>query len=287
MDIETESGERKLVTVREIADIEPIPDADKIELVTVDGWKVVAKKGAHKIGDRVAYYEIDSFLPIRQAYEFLRANSLRKHPITGEAGYKIRTMRMRGQISQGLIMPLVEVAPEDGKYDIGDDLTKHLGVIKWDIPLTGSVAGNPKGNFPSFLRKTDETRIQNLRREFAEYQSRPGNWVFREKLDGSSITMYRRDGVFGICSRNLELMDSEVNPAWNCAREVNLIENEALEGFAIQGELIGPGIQKNPYRLTKHQFRPFSLFDIGCAAYKGNDEMVCFAYKLGFRPLPV
>ena len=71
--------ERKLATIRKINDLSPIEGADKIEVATVDGWKVVvAKDVGHKIGDWVVYCEIDSFLPIKEEFEFLRKSSYKK-----------------------------------------------------------------------------------------------------------------------------------------------------------------------------------------------------------------
>jgi RNA ligase (TIGR02306 family) len=98
--------ERKLATIRKITDITPIEGADKIELATVGGWKVVvAKDAGHKVGDLVVYCEIDSFLPIRDEFEFLRKSSYKKMS-DGTEGFRLKTSKLRGQISNGLILPL-------------------------------------------------------------------------------------------------------------------------------------------------------------------------------------
>jgi RNA ligase (TIGR02306 family) len=104
---------RKLASIRRIKDINPIVGADKIELCTVDGWKVVVAKDVnHKIGDLVIYCEVDSFLPIREEFEFLRKSSYKKMA-DGSEGFRLRTIRLKGQISQGLILPLTILEGED------------------------------------------------------------------------------------------------------------------------------------------------------------------------------
>jgi hypothetical protein len=171
--------ERKLATVRRIAAIDPIEGADKIVCVTVDGWKLVsAKENGFQVGDLVIYFEIDSFLPVREEFEWLRKSSFKTVPGLGE-GFRIKTIKLRGQVSQGLIVPLDDFLQktEDGKYfytyefdgqpvtfvieDAGVDLTEFLGVKKYEKPIPANMAGRTKGNFPSFIRKTDEERIQN------------------------------------------------------------------------------------------------------------------------------
>lgn len=83
---------RKLATIREIAEIKPIPDADRIEVARIDGWEVVvSKKDNFHVGDRVVYVEIDSKMPETPEYEFLKSRK-----------YVVKTIVMRGQVSQGL-----------------------------------------------------------------------------------------------------------------------------------------------------------------------------------------
>jgi len=97
---------RKLATIRKISKLTPIEGADKIELATVDGWNViVAKDVGHQVGDLVVYCEVDSFLPIKPEFEFLRKSSYRKLA-DGSEGFRLKTMKMRNVISNGLILPL-------------------------------------------------------------------------------------------------------------------------------------------------------------------------------------
>lgn len=261
--------ERKLASVRKIADIQPIPNADAIELATVDGWKVVvAKNVGHKVGDFVVYCEVDSFLPIKPEFEFLRKSSYKK--MGDDEGFRLRTIKLRGQISQGLILPISEVIPFPDVLDymeVGKDVTELLGVVKYEPPIPAELAGKIKGLFPSFLRKTDEERIQNLASEFENWKNK--TFYVTEKLDGSSATFYYKDGEFGVCSRNLELLETEDNTFWKVARQLDL-ENKMRDlgmNISLQGELIGEGIQGNPYKIKGQTVKFFNLFDIDLQTY--------------------
>ncbi len=216
--------ERKLATIRKITNITPIEGADKIELVTVGGWKVVAAKDVnHKIGDLVVYCEIDSFLPIKEEFEFLRKSSYKKLS-DGTEGFRLKTIKLRGQVSQGLILPIKELSifqfASSSNLSEGDDVTDILGITKYEPPIPAELAGKVKGGFPHFIPKTDEERVQNLSKEYDEWklQSKHKFYV-TEKLDGSSATYYIKDGVFGVCSRNLELLETEGNTFWKVARD--------------------------------------------------------------------
>jgi RNA ligase (TIGR02306 family) len=260
--------ERKLATVRKISELRPIDGADKIELAIVDGWQVVvAKDVEHKVGNKVVYCEIDSFLPIRDEFEFLRKSSYKK--MGDQEGFRLKTIKLRGQVSQGLILPIgvIPVAQFASAHDLpeGMDVTEMLGIVKYEPPIPAELAGKVKGGFPSFLHKTDEERVQNLVKEYGEwkYQSKHKFYV-TEKLDGSSATYYINNGEFGVCSRNLELLETEGNTFWKVARELDL-ENKIKslgKNICFQGELIGEGIQGNPYKIKGHTVRFYTGFDI-------------------------
>ncbi len=237
--------ERKLATIRKIKDIVPIEGADAIELALVDGWQVVvAKNVGHKVGDKVVYCEIDSFLPIKEEFEFLRKSSYKK--MGDQEGFRLKTIKLRGQISQGLILPysVIPVAQFASAHDLpeGMDVSEMLGIVKYDPPVSAQLAGKVKGNFPSFLRKTDEERIQNLVKEYAAWAlSSKHQFYATEKLDGSSFTCYLKDGVFGVCSRNMELLETEDNTFWTVARKLDL-ENKLKSlgrNVCFQGEMVG------------------------------------------------
>jgi RNA ligase (TIGR02306 family) len=275
--------ERKLATVQVISDISPIDGADAIEVATVKGWKVVVKKGEFNVGDKCVYCEIDSFLPIKEQFEFLRKSSYRK--IGDLEGFRLRTVKLRGQVSQGLLLPSLDY--EDLVYEVGEDVSELLGIIKYDPPLPAELSGVAKGNFPTFIFKTDEERIQNLSGEYDSWKNQ--EFFITEKLDGSSATYYLNDGVFGVCSRNLELLESESNSFWSVARTLNLEAKLKSLGFnvCLQGELIGEGIQGNSYKLKGQDVRFFNAFDIDRQQYLAMEDFMLLIERLELKTVPI
>jgi len=285
--------ERKLATVRRIKEILPIEGADRIELAVVDGWKVVvAKDVQHKVGDLVIYCEIDSFLPIREEFEFLRKSSYKK--MGDQEGFRLRTTKMKGQISQGLILPISVLNPPDTNIYVqpfeGLDVTEMLDIVKYEPPIPANLAGKVKGLFPSFLTKSDEERVQNIAVEYSAlcFQSKHQFYV-TEKLDGSSATFYLKNGVFGVCSRNLELLETENNSFWKVARELKLEENLRALGknICLQGELIGEGIQGNPYGIKGQTVRFFSVYQIDSRTRLGIKDLEDICFMIGLQTVPI
>ena len=273
---------RKLASIRKIGNLQPIKDADRIELAIVDGWKVVVNKGVHTIGEMIVYFEIDSMLPIQEEFEFLRKSSYKKMS-DGTEGFRLKTIRLRGQISQGLVVP-TSVLPTGVPIIEGQDVTKILGVVKYDPPIPPELAGIVIGQFPSFIRKSDEERIQNFVDEYSEMKK--FRYFASEKLDGTSCTMYFNQ-KFGICSRNLELAEGE-GTQWRLARDSGIISNmkELGRNLALQGEIIGEGIQKNIYKLRGQEFRLFNIFDIDNYEYLSKYEMLEIAEQFGLKFVP-
>jgi RNA ligase (TIGR02306 family) len=282
--------ERKLASIRRISDLSPIEGADKIELATIDGWKVVVAKDVnHKVGDLIVYCEVDSFLPIREDFEFLRKSSYKKMA-DGNEGFRLKTIKLRGQISQGLIVPLDVLLKHGVSSDDvfeGLDVTGTLGIIKYEPPVPAQLAGQVKGMFPSFLKKTDEERIQNLTKEFPIYKL--AKFYVTEKLDGSSVTYYVKDGVFGVCSRNLDLLEDENNTMWKFAITTGLRERMVGLGknIAVQGEIIGEGIQGNPYQRIGQTVRIFNGFDIDKYDYLSLDSLLELTKVLELKTVPI
>jgi RNA ligase (TIGR02306 family) len=286
--------ERKLGSVRKIIDLTPIEGADKIELATIDGWKVVVAKDVnHKVGDLIVYCEVDSFLPIREEFEFLRKTSFKK--MGDQEGFRLKTIRLRGQISQGLIVPLDVLLKHGVSSDDvfeGLDVTGTLGIVKYEPPIPADLAGKVKGLFPSFIRKTDEERVQNLASDYEKYraQNKLGmKFYITEKLDGSSATFYLKDEVFSVCSRNLELIETEGNTFWKVARELELEDKLKTIGFnvCLQGELIGEGIQGNPYKIKGQTVRFFNGFNIDTQENIPFLEFTEITQKLGLKTVPI
>lgn len=276
---------RHLATIERIKKIEQIPNADQIELATVRDWKVVVRKGEFEEGSFIIFYEIDSFLPVKPEYEFLlKGSKAKKLLINGEEkeGIRLKTIRLRGQLSQGLIMP-ISILPTDNYYDEGQDVSEELEVFKWEPPIPACIAGVVKGNFPSFIPKTDEERIQNCGDLLERIKG--CDCYITSKLDGTSATFYKYKGEFGACSRNLELKEGD-NVFWKLAKEYNLIE-KLPEGFAIQGEVVGPGIQNNPLKLSKPDLYVYNIFDIKNQEYLHYSNMESTIRSLGLKIVPV
>lgn len=279
-------SERKLATIRRIDELNPIEGADAIECATVGGWKVVAQKGLYQTGDLAVYFEIDSWIPDHIAPFLSKGKEPRE--FEGVKGERLRTIKLRGQISQGLLIPLSE-ARQYINHEIGEgvDVTETLEIKKWEKPLNAQLAGICKGNFPTAIPKTDQERVQNLKKEIAEKRDR----VFEvtEKLEGSSCTMYVIDGEFGVCSRNLDLKRDENNSFWKVAIRDGIEEKMLARqyDFAVQGELIGPGVQGNIYNLKELEFRVFDIYNIKDGEYMFPDARRLLAESLGLKHVPV
>jgi RNA ligase (TIGR02306 family) len=284
--------ERKLASIRQISEIREISGADAIELAIVDGWQVVVAKNVnHKVGNYVVYCEIDSFLPIKPEFEFLRKSSYKK--MGDQEGFRLKTIKLRGQISQGLILPLDEVIPFPNNLDymeVGKDVTELLGIVKYEPPIPAELAGKVKGMFPSFIPKTDEERVQNLVSEYENWKIQSQHQFYvTEKLDGSSATFYYKDGVFGVCSRNLELLETEGNTFWKVARELDL-ENKMKEygkNISLQGELIGESVQGNPYKIKGQTVKFFTGYEIDKQKRINFVNLVVLLQSMGLEYVPV
>lgn len=272
---------RKMATVRKIGDIQPIPGADAIEVATVDGWKVVVKKGEFKVDQLVIFCEIDSWIPNDVAPFLTKPDRFPKEYL-GVPGERLKTVRLRSQISQGLVLPLMEYdnhfyIDNDVEVDEGDDVSEYLGIVKWEAPVSAQLGGQAKGSFPSEIPKTDEERIQNLKREFEGwFCNHELTWEVTEKLEGSSCTFYLDfEGTFHVCSRNIDIKECEDNSFWKLAHKYGVkeyMEENSLFGFAIQGEAIGPGIQGNIYKLKDIDFRVYKVYDVKKGDYVDPEE---------------
>lgn len=258
---------RKMASVQRVGSISPIPNADAIEVISIGGWKVVSKKGIHSVGNLVVFCEVDSWIPHELA-PFLSSSSGPKEYL-GVAGNRLRTVKLRGQLSQGLIFPLSELPLED--VEEGEDVSERLGIVKWEPPVPAQLAGVVRCPFPSFIPKTDQERVQNLREELYKWSEKGYTFEVSEKLDGSSCTVFMRDGDLHVCSRNLDLEYNLDNSFWGAVAKQNLIklwtELGISDRFALQGELIGEGIQGNPYKVGGRMFMLFDIYDIKGGGY--------------------
>lgn len=303
---------RKLASIKTIADLRPIPGKDRIELATVDGWTVIVKKGDFEVGGTCVYVEIDSVLPDRPEFEFLR-----------DKGFRIKTMKMAGCISQGICFPL-SILPE-GHYFPEQDVTDILGVTKWEPKDATDVAEEKKASkrkypkwlmrnkwfralvrkfdghreargFPDFIPKTDETRIQNA----PFYLEVPRTWVVTEKIDGQSGTfaVVRRKKLFRtvyeyiVCSRNVQLWKKDSSSYWAVSDKYNIEENlrdflilHDLDWVAIQGECVAPKVQGNKYKVQEPDLYVFNV--LTPTGRLGSVEAREIVERLGMKFVPI
>jgi RNA ligase (TIGR02306 family) len=266
---------RQLATIQRIKALEPIENADAILKATVLGWQLVVKKDEFRVGDLCVYCEIDSLLPDRPDWAFLAAR-----------GWRIRTIRLRGQVSQGICFPLSVLPPGTPQHE-GADVTDGLGIKLYEPPVPAHLAGVARGPFPAFVPKTDETRVQVLEDLLIKHAGLP--CYITEKLDGSSATYYVRHDRFGVCSRSLDLLEDETNSFWRVARALTIEEKLRALGrnVAIQGELIGEGIQGNKYRLRGQTVRFFNAFDIDRHVYLNFADFIALIAELDLETVPI
>lgn len=279
---------RKLASVRKIDAIDPIVGADAIEVATVGGWKVVVKKNEFNVGDLAIYFEIDSWIPVELAPFLCKGKEPRE--FEGVKGERLKTIKLRGQLSQGLLLPYT-ILPfgEQGVLIEGNDVTELLNIKKWEKTIPAQLAGVCKGNFPTAIPKTDQERAQNLVKEIVAANEAGVKFEITEKLEGSSMTCYLIDGEFGVCSRNMDLKRDENNSFWKVAieQDIEAKMREVGDNFAIQGELIGPGVQGNIYKLSKLDFFVFDIYSIAEGRYldpahrRGDIEL------MGLKMVPV
>lgn len=276
---------RKLASIRRIDSIDQIEGADAIEVATVGGWKVVVKRGEHQVCDLVVFCEIDSWIPTELAPFLSKGKEPRE--FNGVKGERLRTIRLRGQLSQGMLLPL-SVLPDHAQSQFeGDDVTEVLGIQKWEPPIPVQLAGQMKGNFPSLIPKTDQERCQSLVNKIANAQGL--QFEVTEKLEGSSFTAYVIDGEFGVCSRNIDLKQDENNSFWKVAIENDLeykLKTLACD-IAIQGELVGPGIQGNIYNLTKLDLFVFDIYSVTKGKYLNSEDRRHLCELLELKHVPV
>lgn len=267
---------RKLASVRIIDEIRPIEGADAIECAVVGGWTVVVKRGEFKAGDSAVYFEIDSFIPTDIAPFLSKGREPKEY--MGIRGERLRTVKLRKQLSQGLLIPYTNfpqvvdayhrtriiTADDDGAFDV----TKLLGIVKYEPPVPAQLAGLVKGNWPSLVPKTDEPRIQNLSRSYSQLTQY--TYELTEKLEGISLTTGMVDNEFIVCSRNINLKESEDNSYWKIVRKLGIeekMQQHNLNNLVIQGELIGPGIQGNIYNRAELELYVFSIYDVTAGKY--------------------
>lgn len=264
--------ERKLASIRVIEALSPIEGADNIVRARVMGWDVVVKKGEFAVGDRCVFFEIDSVLPSDAPWAaFMQAR-----------GFRIKTARLRGVLSQGLALPVHILPAEAAVPELGTDVSALVRVTKYEpvLPDTREVAGP----FPGEVPKTDEIRLQSVLGVLEEIRGR--DFVVTTKLDGTSTTFFRRgEGELVLCSRNWALRKTDGNAVWRLADELGLAQKLPV-GMVLQGELCGPGIQKNRLGLSRSSFFAFNGYDTLAARYLDHAELAMFCAERGIATVP-
>ena len=284
---------RHLASLQLVKEIQPIEGADKIEKIRIKDWWVVSQTGTFKVDEPCVYFEIDSLLPSNNpVFNFLSRGTKEKTMlIDGKEykGYRLKTIKLRGQISQGLALSITEfptLVEQIRKHltMIGDDVSDILGIVKYEQPIPAQLAGKIKGYFPSYIPKTDEERIQNC----SDILERHKGEIFyiTEKIDGCSSTFFKHEGKFGVCSRNLELEETEDNTFWKIVKEFNLAEKLPDE-FVLQGEIIGEGVQKNPLKLKGQKLFVFNVYDLKNGRYLDFEDFVKFCEDMGIPSVPI
>jgi len=276
---------RSLVTIQKVKKISAIPDSDFLELAHIMGWQCVVKKGEFQEGDLGVYYEVDSFLPLDDRYEFLRTSSYRENADNG-IGFRIRTAKMRGQLSQGLFLPL-EKFPELEGCGEGSDVTEKLNVKKWYIPESSNPGGTIIGERPHGIPASDEIRLQSALELLDQLKGKP--YYITTKMDGTSGIVYYIDGKIGCCSRNKEIRDEETALYWMPVYKYGLKEKLAKLGknIVLTGEICGPGIQKNKLRLSEVEWQVFDVKDWDAQRYLPYDQACKVCDDLGLSRVPL
>ena len=278
---------RKLASVQVVAEVKPIEGADSVCAYRINGWWVVDSIGKYRESELVCFIEPDAWLPHELA-PFLSKGKLPRE-YNGIKGERLRSIKLRGALSQGLVLPF-SVLPELTEFNEGDDVTALLGITKWEKPVSIQLQGAPRGNFPDCIPKTDQERIQNIPDALARHAAQ----IFQvtTKLDGSSMTIASIDGQWHVCSRNIDLDLTQAGNAFiDTARRYILIDSPdaaaAFGNLAIQGELMGPGIQGNREKLTEHEFFVFDIFNIDTQGYMPPQDVSVFCEVHGLAHVPV
>ena len=275
--------DRTLATLEYITALTPIEGADAIESATVRGWNVVVKKGEFAVGDPVIYFEIDSLLPLAdERFAFLAPRG--EKTVDGTRGHVLKTIRLRGTYSQGLVLPAA-LFPEVDECLDGITFAGRLGVTKYEEPVPAEMEGKAAGPFPrDFAPKTTVERAQNLTNVWDVLHRLP--FIATEKIDGTSTTFINDGGRLRVAGRNWEYTEpaspGEETVPWRIAREYRILD-KLPEGWAVQGEIYGAGVApKNRLKINGKRFAAFNVLDHGVPVPRG-----AWPFGIGLMSAPV
>jgi RNA ligase (TIGR02306 family) len=269
---------RKLASIQKIIEVKDIPNADRIQVAKVNAWNSVIRKNEYKTGDLCVFCEIDCILPFAPWSEFLKDKKNPDKPI------RLRSIKLRGQISQGLIIPLSSLG--EGVYKEGDDVSEKLNITKYEPQIPACLSGEARGLYPNYCPKSDELRLQSFPDVLKELNGKEVYWSV--KVDGTSSSFMNIDGDIHVCSRNLSLKETEGNTYWKIFKKYELEKVLKEAGsYSIMGEIAGPSIQKNRAGLKDHELYVFNVYDIKNGKFLDFNDFKAFCEKYHLPTVPI
>jgi RNA ligase (TIGR02306 family) len=291
--------ERKMAEIVRIKEVIPHPNADLLDIARVGGWNVVIKKGDFSTGDLAIYLSIDSWVPHELAPFLSKGQDPRDY--NGVKGERLRTVKLRNVVSQGLLLPVDKVNDTPfivGWYHLdgigtmvmvseGQDVTECLNIQKWEAPIPAQLAGQVHGPFPTqYMPKTDQPRIQSFYDEIVEF-GEDKTYEVSLKIDGTSCTIFKVDNILRCCSRNLELKINEENANNSLIRIANEIGSKIPNNMAFQMEVYGEGIQGNKEKIKGQTYAIFDVYDIEHQRYLAPKDRRSLCQQLDLNHAPI
>lgn len=256
----------KLASIETIAEILPHKNAERLEIAKVLGWQVIVRKGEFQAGDNVVFICIDTILPDFEWSAFLKRDG---------KPTRLNTVKLRGEYSQGLVLPLCILPEHVRGWHLGADVGGILGVKKYEKEIPACLSGEMAGTFPTHLApKTDEDN--GLSHPDIVQCVLQHDCIATLKLDGSSCTVIVKDGKLNqVCSRNLSIKESDTNGFWRAAKKLTLTPDMNL---VIQGELMGPGVQGNQLGLMEPTLYVYQIRNLDTGEWLSWDKMMDKCY---------
>jgi len=270
-----------------IDNIISIKDAENIELAFVEGWKVIVKKNTFSIGEKAVYFEMDSMIPVESVhFNFMKSRASKLY--LGVRYHKIKTVKLLGTLSQGLLLTLNQLNLKND-LELGSDVSDMLGVLKFDEELYLNDKKEGHNNFPSFLERTDQERIQNLSSKISKME---GCYEVSMKIDGASISAFKMHGKIGIASKKTIIKDeSSIIYAKYKEGLINSGIWAYLEGYkgdiAFQGEFVGPDICNNQEGFESYDVLVFDIYDIGEKRYWLSKDRLLLCKEFNIKHVPI
>ncbi len=263
-------------TIQRISKIEPIENADKLEKAFILGWQVVVLKGDFQPGDLCVYIEIDSVVPEIETFEFLRP----RH-------FRIKTIKLRGVLSQGIAFPLSALPDSVTEVQERLDVTEIMGVKHFERPISANLRGIIRGGFPGYVLRTDEPNVESIPEILNELKG--VECVSTIKVHGTSGSYIIKSNDYQVCSRNnsfkLDVPENDKVVYVMMSKKYD-IENKLKSlgiNIALQGEVAGPGIEKNKLELKEIDLFIFNAYLIDSQKYLGHDPLIVLCHTLGLK----